>query len=204
MPDAFFSAPKNRKRKRTDTGPAGRKTARTSTSFASSKGNPHVKSQSQSKGKGKQKARDEELDSDATNDSEAGGGVDDMDLRAEVVDPNESGEEDEEETPAEKRLRLAKLYLDSVKDGLGTSLSTPSICLTYFSECTNSAGIAEGEVDAAEIDKEIISARLKQDVMEHAGKVHLFVADSVRPMFSCILTPRIVVWPGFSLNLNLT
>lgn len=42
-----------------------------------------------------------------------------MDLRADAVDPNESGEEDEEETPAEKRLRLAKLYLESVKDGLG-------------------------------------------------------------------------------------
>ena len=27
-------------------------------------------------------------------------------------------EEDEDETPAQKRLRLAKLYLDSVKQGL--------------------------------------------------------------------------------------
>lgn len=41
------------------------------------------------------------------------------------------------------------------------------------------AGAAEGEFDAAEIDHELISARLKQDVMEHSGKVHLFVADSV-------------------------
>ena len=38
---------------------------------------------------------------------------------------------------------------------------------------------AGGEVDAAEIDKELISARLKQDVLEHGGKLHLFVADSV-------------------------
>ena len=38
---------------------------------------------------------------------------------------------------------------------------------------------ADGEFDAAEIDKELISARLKQDVMEHSGKVHLFVADNV-------------------------
>ena len=38
---------------------------------------------------------------------------------------------------------------------------------------------ADGEFDAAEIDRELISARLKQDVMEHSGKVHLFVADSV-------------------------
>lgn len=39
--------------------------------------------------------------------------------------------------------------------------------------------VAEGEFDAAEIDKELISARLKQDVLEHSGKVHLFIADSV-------------------------
>lgn len=39
---------------------------------------------------------------------------------------------------------------------------------------------ADGEFDAAEIDKELISSRLKQDVQEHAGKVHLHIADSVR------------------------
>ncbi|EIN14441.1 WD40 repeat-like protein [Punctularia strigosozonata HHB-11173 SS5] len=79
-----------------------------------------------------------------------------MDLRASDTDPGASGAEDEDETPAQKRLRLAKLYLESVKDDL-----------------------AEGDFDAADIDKEIISARLKQDVMEHAGKVHLFIADSL-------------------------
>lgn len=39
--------------------------------------------------------------------------------------------------------------------------------------------LADGEYDAAEIDREIISARLKQDVMEHSGKVHSFIADMV-------------------------
>lgn len=38
----------------------------------------------------------------------------------------------------------------------------------------------DGEYDAAEIDRELISARLKQDVMDNSGKIHLFVADSVR------------------------
>ncbi|PPQ70545.1 hypothetical protein CVT26_013132 [Gymnopilus dilepis] len=96
--------------------------------------------------------RDEDL-SDQTD--EDAGGIDDMDLRAEEVDEGASGEEDENETPAQKRLRLAQLYLDSVKSTL-----------------------ADGEYDAAEIDKEIISTRLKQDVLEHSGKVHLFIADS--------------------------
>jgi ribosomal RNA-processing protein 9 len=40
--------------------------------------------------------------------------------------------------------------------------------------------VADGEFDAAEIDKELISARLKQDVMEHSGKMHIFIADTVR------------------------
>jgi len=43
-----------------------------------------------------------------------------LDLRAPDVDLDayESDEEEEDETPAEKRLRLAKLYLESVKQGL--------------------------------------------------------------------------------------
>jgi len=39
---------------------------------------------------------------------------------------------------------------------------------------------ADGEVNAAEIDRELISQRLQKDLLEHSGKVHLFVADSVR------------------------
>ena len=100
-----------------------------------------------------------------------------MDLRADEVDPNESGEENADETPAEKRLRLAKLYLESIKEGLGVN---SSVSLLLCDSHTGSlACLADGEVDAAEIDKELISTRLKQDVLEHAGKIHLYVADSV-------------------------
>jgi ribosomal RNA-processing protein 9 len=53
------------------------------------------------------------------------------------------------------------------------------VFLTLLSFFFSSVQSADGEVDAAEIDKELISARLKQDVLEHAGKLHLFVADSV-------------------------
>ena len=42
----------------------------------------------------------------------------------------------------------------------------------------------DGEYDAAEIDRELISTRLKQDVLDNSGKIHLFVADSVR--LSCV------------------
>lgn len=95
---------------------------------------------------------DEEL-SDKTDDHE--GGIDDLDLKPVKDDEPMSELEDDDETPAEKRLRLAHLYLDSVKESL-----------------------ADGEFDAAEIDKELIATRLKQDVAEHSGKLYRFVADS--------------------------
>ncbi|KAG2366405.1 WD40-repeat-containing domain protein [Suillus spraguei] len=117
MPDSFFASTKTRKRKRSD-----------------KSGSQDTKLTSASARKGLRGAADEELNSDRT-DSE-GGGIDDINLRADDQ-PETSGDEDEQETPAEKRLRLAKLYLESVKDGL-----------------------AEGE--------ELISQRLRQDVLEHS------------------------------------
>jgi ribosomal RNA-processing protein 9 len=151
MPDSFFTSSKSRKRKRTDA------TAKRRVAPANA-----------AQKKGRRKAADEEL-SDHTDDDH---GIDDLDLRAGRDDElDASGEEDDSETPAQKRLRLAKLYLESVKDDLG---------LTGFSFRSNlTRDAAEGEYDAAEIDKEIINARLKQDVLEHAGKMHLFVADLV-------------------------
>ncbi|KAG6809128.1 hypothetical protein H0H92_001458 [Tricholoma furcatifolium] len=154
MPDAFFSSSKPRKRKRADSGTKGSSGSTTKFSRKGSSQASVKNGQARVNGAQKQRKRaaDEEL-SDQTDEGE--GGVEDMDLRAGLDDEAPSGEEDDEETPAEKRLRLAKLYLESVKEGL-----------------------AEGEFDAAEIDRELIQARLKQDVMEHSGKVHLFVADS--------------------------
>jgi ribosomal RNA-processing protein 9 len=79
------------------------------------------------KGKGKVRPADEDLHSNEGG-SEA---LDYLDLRADEVDPNESGAEDAGETPAEKRLRLAKLYLESVKESLGTSLPTRFVLLWH-------------------------------------------------------------------------
>ncbi|KAF9037379.1 WD40 repeat-like protein [Hymenopellis radicata] len=145
MPDAFFTSSKSRKRKRTtDAGPSSLKKA------------PRKGVQQNGVRKQAKKKRDEELDSDETDGD--GANIDDMDLRAPSDEEDAvEADDDPDETPAEKRLRLAQLYLDSVKEGLS---------------------LADGEFDAAEIDRELISARLKQDVLEHSGKVHLFVADS--------------------------
>jgi len=151
MPDPFF-ATSSRKRKRPSSSSSTpiprKKPATTNGKFGSKK--PSGAQQSK-----KRIARDEEL-SDATEDGHGLEGVDDMDLRVSDEDPYQSGSENENETPAEKRLRLARMYLEGVKTSL-----------------------AEGEYDAAEIDKELISARLKQDVMKQSGKIHLFIADLV-------------------------
>lgn len=113
MPDAFFSAPKQKKRKRTDSASNGtpKKFARPPARDANAR--KQGKGSIPDKGKGK-RGRDEEL-SDQTDDD---GNIDDMDLRVDEEEAD-SGEEDENETPAEKRLRLAQLYLESVKVGLG-------------------------------------------------------------------------------------
>ncbi|KIY49676.1 WD40 repeat-like protein [Fistulina hepatica ATCC 64428] len=148
MPDAFFVSSKPRKRKRTASASDGVKTKSKRAIVSRQNGHASHAVADKKQRASKKKQADEQLDSDRTDDE------DDLDLRASSSEPGSSGEEDEE-TPAGKRLRLAKLYLDSVKHDL-----------------------AEGEFDAAEIDKEVIASRLKQDVLEHSGKVHLFVADA--------------------------
>ncbi|KAF4579586.1 pre-rRNA processing protein [Pleurotus pulmonarius] len=156
MPDAFFSSTKPRKRKRTQsvggTDKSSRPAKKQTKPDAHSKGK-RVNGPSKVNGSKQKKRQDEELHSDQTDESD-GGGIDDMDLRA-ASEEVHSGDEYADETPADKRLRLARLYLESVKEGL-----------------------ADGEFDAKEIDKELISARLRQDVLEHSGKVHQFIADS--------------------------
>lgn len=112
MPDSFFTSSKPRKRKRGEYAEAPGKSKRIARKSATSQEGKKVN------GVHKRKSRvDEELP-DQTD--EGDGGVDDMDLRANAdEDPGASGEEDENETPAEKRLRLAQLYLNSVKVDLG-------------------------------------------------------------------------------------
>ena len=102
MPDAFFLSKKTRKRKR---GPA-LKDPSSSKKAVNGKGRPN----------GKARVADEDIDSGGSQDEE---GIDDMDLRASDGENYVSAEEDELETPAEKRLRLANLYLESVKEKLG-------------------------------------------------------------------------------------
>lgn len=104
--------------------------------------------------------RDEALGSD---DEGAGADLDDMDFRRD--DLGEDGgvlsdrSEDEAETPAEKRIRLAKGYLARVRDEVreGEFGSAAVIKLAEESD--------DGAFDAEEIDRELIASRLQQDVV---------------------------------------
>jgi len=122
---------------------------------------------------------DEELSDQHSSGDEWGGVQEQQDL-----DPGMSGDEDEDETPAEKRLRLAQVYLNSVKESLG------ECGLSFQKNAVNEpfSDLADGEFDAAEIDKELISSRLKQDILSHSGKVYLFIADSISPLLSDLTT----------------
>ncbi|TFK53250.1 WD40 repeat-like protein [Heliocybe sulcata] len=146
MPDSFFATKKATKRKRT-TASDGANSQKPKKFARTANGKPKP---STSAGRTKptpKRKRDEELSSAS--------GSEDSDLRQSDIDEG-SGDELSNETPAEKRLRLAKLYLDSVKEGLKKG---------------------EDEYDAADIDKEIISERLRRDVVEERGKVWLFIAE---------------------------
>ena len=131
MPDAFFASTRKRKRApSTDrTQPSSSKKpvrtqaqARTGAPGAKTRPSaPAMRGRHTLATRGKRRPRDEELSDQTPDDDEDGAaGVDELDLRAPDVDPTayESGEEDEQETEAEKRLRLAKLYIKGVKEGL--------------------------------------------------------------------------------------
>ncbi|EMD91213.1 hypothetical protein COCC4DRAFT_194035 [Bipolaris maydis ATCC 48331] len=65
--------------------------------------------------------------------------------------------EDENETAAEKRLRLAERYLENIR-----------------SEVEQEVGF-----DAEQIDKDLIAERLKEDVAEGKGKIYRSIADEL-------------------------
>ena len=65
-------------------------------------------------------------------------------------------------------------------EGLGESACVHVIPTVY------DIHTADREFGAAEVDKELMSARLRQDVLEWSGKGHLFIADSVSRVHSAI------------------
>ncbi|OCF33789.1 ribosomal RNA-processing protein 9 [Kwoniella heveanensis BCC8398] len=159
MPDPFFQSEKKRKRPNRSGGE--RAGGPSSSSSGSSRPLPYGKGQKARPQPYSRKAveKDENLSSDAEGE---GGAVDldDMDFRAGREDVALSDDEviDENETAAEKRVRLAKGYLAKVRDEV---------------EAAN----ADMDFDAAEIDRELIASRLQKDVAEASGRIHLYIAS---------------------------
>ena len=160
MPDAFFQ----KKRKRT-----------TSASAPSRAGPSRTKpAPSSSSSRMRKGPRGNDDNSDDDDDDVPGGGIDEMDLTHTYNDaPNSDDEADAAETPAEARVRLAKMYLQ------GLSSSTPAGEGDDFFESdeTPSFGLA----DAAQADRDNIAARLQKDVAAQSGKIHLYVANRIAP-----------------------
>jgi ribosomal RNA-processing protein 9 len=136
---SFFTVPASqRKRKRTE-----------STSVASKKRNVAPTTSQPTKAP-RRTARDESISgSDDSDDDHATGFF-------EEPEASESSEE-EGETAAEKRLRLAERYLENLKNEVQE----------------------DGGFDAAEIDRDLIAERLKEDVAETRGKIYRNIANQL-------------------------
>lgn len=68
-----------------------------------------------------------------------------------------SDDDDAAETAAERRLKLAEQYLENIRQEVGEE--------------------QEVGFDAAEVDRELIAARLKEDVAEEKGRLHRYIAQ---------------------------
>jgi ribosomal RNA-processing protein 9 len=94
--------------------------------------------------------------------SDAGGGVDDLDLTDKRDEDNR-----DLENPAQKRLRLARSYLTQVTSDIAAK--------------KNPVEVAEGvyEFSAEDVDRELIADRLVQDQLEATGKAFHRVAEKL-------------------------
>ncbi|KAF1836751.1 WD40 repeat-like protein [Decorospora gaudefroyi] len=75
------------------------------------------------------------------------------------TDDDSDTSEDGDETAAQKRLRLAERYLDNIR--------------------TQAEADQDVGFDAAQIDRDLIAERLKEDVAEGKGKIYRSIADSL-------------------------
>ncbi|CCK68428.1 ribosomal RNA-processing protein RRP9 KNAG_0A07760 [Huiozyma naganishii CBS 8797] len=97
-----------------------------------------------------------------------------------IIDHEEEVESDEEfegENSADKRRRLARQYLDNLKTdakSIATGLSDSAALEKEQRELDD-----YNNFDAADLDKDIIATRLKQDVAEQQGRIYRLIGDKL-------------------------
>ncbi|KAF1914896.1 small nucleolar ribonucleo protein complex subunit [Ampelomyces quisqualis] len=139
MSSSFFTTPaSHRKRKRPERATSAPRSRQTDSNAARPAKTP------------RRIQREESISSGESSDDGRGHDFDAQDGESESSD-------DEGETAAEKRLRLAQRYLDNLRDQV------------------------EEEVgfDAEQIDKDLIAERLKEDVAENRGKIYRHIAQEL-------------------------
>lgn len=141
MSDPFFARPKasGTKRKRNETKSLGASKSRTAPN---------------SKGKKPAKRAREEDDEEI----DEGGSGSDLGQGRELSDV--SSGEDESETAAQKRLRLAKMYLENLEQSKQGKWALTCVGMELIRMRADRPGF-----DAEEIDKDIIAERLQRDVV---------------------------------------
>lgn len=143
---SFFTAPSTHKKRKRPSAPEPPKKK-----FAATKGS--AAPAKNAKGPARKILRDESISGSDSEDDDAEsyqGASDDEDAH------DGSGSESEEETAAERRLRLAERYLENVKEH-----------------------VDEAGFDAADIDRDMIAERLMEDVAETKGRVYRAMATEL-------------------------
>jgi ribosomal RNA-processing protein 9 len=117
MSDSFFQ----KKRKRTGDGDSSSKGNSRVSRVSTAKAGPsrlrrRDKQSGESKGRKALSGANGNEDGDDDDDDLENGGIDDMDLLHRYDNDIQESDEDEGETPAEAKVRLAKLYLEGLRD----------------------------------------------------------------------------------------
>lgn len=96
--------------------------------------------------------------SDDDDDSIPSGSDEDNEVDDVSMEDAEDDSESDEETVADKRRRLAKQYLDNLRE---------------------EEEYGDDFFDAADLDRDIIARRLKEDVAEEEGKIYRYIGDKL-------------------------
>lgn len=137
-------------------------------------GNEHRRKRTRGENEKRVREVDEEITEPSSEDEEEEKSVSSQaqsDVNEDLLD---SDEEFGEENPADKRRRLAKQYLENLKEEAHDVLRPQFDGQEAEAEQTIDA---YNNFDAADLDKDIIASRLKQDVAEQHGRVFRFFAD---------------------------